>query len=284
MARTSAPDLTSAADELYALPKEEFIARRGELVKQARDAGEPEVAARIGKLAKPTTAAWLANQLARQEPRAVADFVDLGARLREAHGRLDGGTVRTLSAQRTEQVRELLALVREIADGTLTDTVLRDIESMLTTALADPAAARALSAGRMTSAKNLGAPDWPLSLVAAPEPREEREPAPEKPDPKQARRIERARDELKAARAEVKEAEAARSESERTLEEIEDAATTAADRVRELERELETAQRDARTARRDNKGAREAVREAGRRSDRAWRAVQQAEQALSELE
>ncbi len=58
-------DLEEVADELYAVPPGEFIARRQERVQQARADGDRGLAQAIGALAKPATAAWVVNVLVR---------------------------------------------------------------------------------------------------------------------------------------------------------------------------------------------------------------------------
>ena len=63
-------DLDEVADELYAVPPDEFVAVRKQRQDDARAAGNRTLAREIGALPKPTTAAWVANLLARQQ-RAV---------------------------------------------------------------------------------------------------------------------------------------------------------------------------------------------------------------------
>jgi len=75
---TSAAGLNQVADELDRLAPEEFTAARTVQEKQARQAGDRELAARIHRLAKPTVAAWLANQLARATDHPVSDATAQG--------------------------------------------------------------------------------------------------------------------------------------------------------------------------------------------------------------
>jgi hypothetical protein len=56
-------DADELADELYALPPEQFTAAPNTRAKEAKAAGEKETAARIAALRKPTVLAWLANPL-----------------------------------------------------------------------------------------------------------------------------------------------------------------------------------------------------------------------------
>ncbi|MFZ2528890.1 MAG: hypothetical protein WAX14_14760, partial [Rhodococcus sp. (in: high G+C Gram-positive bacteria)] len=93
-------DPEEIADELYGLDPNEFVAVRNERVAQAREAGDGAAATTIGKLRKPTVAAWLVNALARERTDELAALLDLGSALRTAQRRLSGDDLRTLSAQR----------------------------------------------------------------------------------------------------------------------------------------------------------------------------------------
>lgn len=69
----------------YAVQPSAFVAARTEAARAARDAGDRELAAAIGKLRPPALAAWALNLLARDD---VAGLVALGAELREAQQQL----------------------------------------------------------------------------------------------------------------------------------------------------------------------------------------------------
>jgi len=279
-------DLDTAADELYAGTRAEFTARRKELAKQAKAAGDVRLAAEIDKLAKPTTSAWIANHLARDPSSDVDEIASLGEALRAAHANLAGAELRTLSQQRTRLVNTLLKQASRL--GTLTEAITRELEDIFTTAIADAEVARVLLAGRLTSAKDLAAAAaaWP-SLDATPAPRPVRE------RPKKARtdrelavlegQREAVRKELAKARAAVKEAEADRTEEERILEEAQRAAEEATERVRRVYEELEAAETAEKDARRRVGSASRSVKDAERRAGQAWRLVQEAEQKLADL-
>src|ERR687892_1416203 len=90
--RTSVADeLDQQIDSLFGMPLDRFIPERDALAKQLRTTGEREDADRVKGLRKPTVPAWALNQLARQDPRGVADVVELGARLRDAQRRAISG-------------------------------------------------------------------------------------------------------------------------------------------------------------------------------------------------
>ena len=280
-------DLEAAADELYAGTRAEFTARRKELAKQAKAAGDTRLAAEIDKLAKPTTSAWIANQLARDASSDVDEIVSLGEALRTAHANLAGAELRTLSQQRTRLVNTLLKQASRL--GTLTEAITRELEDIFTTAIADAEVARVLLAGRLTSAKDLAAAAaaWPSS-DGTPVARPVRErPKKARTDRELAaleRQREAMREEVASAKAAVKEAEADRTEEERILEEAQRVAEEATERVRQVYEELEAAETAEKDARRRVGSASRSVKDAERRAGQAWRLVQEAEQKLADLE
>ena len=281
-------DLDAAADELYAGAREDFTPRRKELAKQAKTAGDVRLAAEIDKLAKPTTSAWLANQLARDPSSDVDEIASLGEALRAAHANLAGAELRTLSQQRTRLVNTLVKQAGKLSQ--LTEGITRELEDIFTTAIADPEVARVLLAGRLTSAKDLAAAAaaWPSTETTAAVPtRPARERKKTRTDREQAeleRERKAARQELADARAAVKEAEADRTEEERILAEAQQAADEATERVRRVYEELDVAETAEKDARRRVGSASRSVKDAERRAGQAWRLVQQAEQKLADVE
>ena len=283
-------DLDSAAEELYAGTREDFTPRRKELAKAAKAAGDPKLAAAIDKLAKPTTSAWLANQLARDPDADVDQVAELGDALREAHANLAGADLKSLSQQRTKLVNTLVKQAGRLNGAALTESVTRELEEIFTTAIADGDVARVLLAGRLTSAKELAA-----TVAAWPEVSGDRAPVarPAKPKRKpdltgrekaeQDRKLAKAREELEAARSAVKEAEADRAEEERILADAQRIADEATEEVRRVYEELDAAETREKEARRRVGSASRSVKDAERRASQAWRLVQQAERALEEL-
>jgi hypothetical protein len=151
-------DLGTVVDTLYGLPRDEFTPARDQLVKQARAAGERELATAIGKLRRPTVAAWAVNQLARHRPDELGALTELGSRLRAAHRELDGTALRELSVRRRELLAQLQRTAHQVAGEvgvTLSETVGRDIEEMFGAALAEEGSTRALVSGRLSALKEL---------------------------------------------------------------------------------------------------------------------------------
>ena len=286
-------DLDSAAEELYAGSREDFTPRRKELAKAAKTAGDAKLAATIDKLAKPTTSAWLANQLARDASSDVDEVAELGDALREAHANLSGADLKSLSQKRTQLVNLLVKQAGKLNGSPLTESVMRELEEIFTTAIADADIARVLLAGRLTSAKDLAATAaaWPeISGDRAPVARPARPPKATKTkelsDEERSERDEKltkAREELDRARSTVKEAEADRAEEERILTEAQRLADQATEEVRRVYEELDAAENQEKEARRRVGSASRSVKDAERRASQAWRLVQQAERALEEL-
>lgn len=282
-------DLDAAADELYAGAREDFTPRRKELAKEAKSAGDPKLAAAIEKLAKPTTSAHLANQLARDPDADVDEIAVLGDEFREAHANLEGADLRALSQRRTKLVGSLVQRAGKLNGAPLTEGVTRELEEIFTTAIADAEVARVLIAGRLTSAKDLAAAAaaWPSATPTGVVPRRPPKTPKKERTPREDAELERkraaARQELDDARSAVKEAEADRKEEERILAETQKTADAATERVRRIYEELDAAEAEEKEARRRVGSASRSVKDAERRAGQAWRLVQQAEQKLEEL-
>ncbi|MCY7372840.1 MAG: hypothetical protein LH461_03960 [Spirochaetaceae bacterium] len=116
-------DVDAVADELYGLAPNAFTPRRDALVKQARSAGDREAAAEM-------------------------------AALREATTTLAGPELRALFSQRQQLVHTLVEQARFLGQEEgqrVTEDAARGLEDTFSAALADPAAAQALSAGRLVA-------------------------------------------------------------------------------------------------------------------------------------
>ena len=147
-------DLDSVAGELYGLDPGDFVSARSECAAQARRAGNRELTAAIGRLRKPTVAAWMVNLLARERGDELAALLDLGDSLRAAQRRLSGSDMRALSAQRRRIVTALERAAADHADERgrhATESALREVGQTLNAALADPDVAEAVRAGRLAS-------------------------------------------------------------------------------------------------------------------------------------
>lgn len=252
-------ELDAVADELYGLRPGEFTAARDRRAKEARAAGDRDLAERIHRLRRPTTAAWAGNLLVREQHEEVEALLRLGESLRQAHQELDGEQLRQLSA---EQLRVISALGRQAqqlaadAGQRIGESARREVEQTLHAALADPEAGREWARGRLTASL-----DAPAGFPAP----SGRQPAPAPRKTRGRDTDDRAREAEREARARAGERDAARREADAA----EDRRRTAQERTGELRRALEEAEREERQAG-------EEARKAQQRLDRAERAVEAA--------
>jgi len=147
--------LAEVADELYGLPPGEFIATRDERARQAKSAGQREDSAAIRKLARPTTSAWLVNQLTRGAADQLGRLFEVAEALQQAQRTLAGDRLRELSGQRRQVVSDLLPVAARIAEEAgqvASGAVLEEVRATLEAALADQDARDAVRAGRLTKA------------------------------------------------------------------------------------------------------------------------------------
>ncbi|HEU4513746.1 MAG TPA: hypothetical protein VFR87_11635 [Nocardioidaceae bacterium] len=139
-----------AAEELYGLRPEEFVARRNALAKEAKDAGDKELSEQVKKLAKASTAAWVVNMLVRHDPEQVEQILELGAALREAQESMAGDQLRELGKQRRQLTaavtRQARALAAELGER-VGDPIADQVEATLHAAMVDEDAAKAVRTG-----------------------------------------------------------------------------------------------------------------------------------------
>jgi len=132
-------------DALYALPLVEFTRARNELARSLRKEGRRDEADAVSGLRKPTLAAWVVNQLARERRSEVESLLDGAAAIKA--GGVDG------DARFRAGVDVLLRSARQIltdADRKPTDSVLQEVATTLRASAA--AAPDELAAGRLSEA------------------------------------------------------------------------------------------------------------------------------------
>jgi chromosome segregation ATPase len=270
---TSAATLDEIADELYGLAPEEFTAARTAREKEARQARDQKLAAGIHHLAKPTVAAWLANQLARERPDEFQALPDLGAGLRQATERLVGDDLRQLSRQQHELVYALVEQAKQLARASghpVSEATARGLEDTLYAALADEHAAEQLLAGRLTEPlERSGFGDWATTDARAPSHVAPAR-APQRRQQRGEEQLRRAERDLAEAERALTKATKARDETQVKAADADQAAVAAQGEVEELRRQLDEASADASEADRH-------------RRERA-KTLQQAERAVSEAE
>ncbi|RBY90987.1 hypothetical protein [Blastococcus sp. TF02A-30] len=304
-------EFDEVADELYAVPPDDFIALRTTRQDEAKDDGDRALAKAIGGLPKPSTAAWVCNLLVRARRAEIEGLVELGGLLREAQENLAGDELRALNKQRAQLLnalgRQAAALAREQGHRVST-AIAGQVEDTLRAAMADPEAGEALLSGRLTGAlsySGLGTvgrrPD--LRVVR---PEEPARPAPARSakargDAEQRRREreeerrraaeEQRRTELAQARAALEDAEETAGEARAAAEEERRAAEAADDRrvrtrarVAELSEQLAQAEREDAEADAELKRAERRSRTAEREAADAEAALETARARLAELE
>lgn len=270
-------DFDAVAEELYAGPREAFIATRAERAAEAKQDGDAELARRIKELRKPSIAAWLVNQLARQHADELADLAELGEQLRQAHEDLDGERLRELSTQKRAAVERLADRVRSLGPEP-TSGVLDQVTGTLEAAVSSADVAATVAAGRLDAAvAPSGFEQWLIAPVGSgsrgtPAPRKPATSAEPSVDDSPAARRRQAK--LAAAVEEAAAADAAREEAEQVLATADDATEQAATAAAELQTRLAAAERELRKRREVAGQARRAYDAAVRAADAAQRAVQ----------
>ncbi len=293
-------DVDAVVDELYGLTPAEFTAARDSRVREARAAGDTAAAKQIGALRKPATAAWLANLLVRADREEAEALLHLGAELRGAQQRLDGEEMRRLSSQRQAVITAMVRRAVRLAGQPIGQAPARQLEDTLRAVLADPDAADAFAAGRMTTPlqhSGLGPAGVHLRLVPS---RSEAAPTNAKPAPKAApptktrpavktgptpdqRRLERARHELEQARKSADSADSALAEARGLAEEAGATRDELRKKVEELAGALEQARNAEAGAAVDARQARRGVQQAERAAHAARRRVAEREAAVARL-
>ena len=253
--------------ELICVKPEEFTALRTKLVAAAKKRGDASAAKRISAARRPTTAAWVVNQLAHRNEDVKRSLTDLGERLRAAHAAMDGDTIRQLSSEQRSLVNELVRAAFEGADLTNPSAALReDVIGTLQAAVADPDVTARL--GRLVKAERWsGFGDFGDTTTVSTGARSSKA----KAEPKQTRR-KPARDERRESAREMEEAKTALAAAERAKD--------------DADNELSERQTDLAVARLRHDEMRQRLKEAERNlgaADTAYGRAKQASRAAAEL-
>jgi hypothetical protein len=261
-------DLETALTSLYQSSREEFIPARADLVKQARAAGQRDLAGQIAAARKPTVAAWLLNQVGHEYPADLDTIAELADALRAAHQELAADQLRALSQQRNDLLRTMddraLRIARR-ANVTITAAVSEAVREAFTAALLDPAVLATLRTGRLSTVPgaeaSTGWPTWD-GIPAT---------APSKPPAAQRHAARRAEAEEEAALTEQARAEA------------EEALNAARQRAEEADAELAAARNRVEQARFEQRTAKLATVTAQHDYEHAERNARAARRALTDL-
>jgi hypothetical protein len=281
-------DLGSAAADLYGLPPDEFVAARTAAQRTARAGGDRDLAAQIRRLAKPTTVAWLVNQLVREHPDEIGPLLELGAGLREATATLSGEQLRTLSQQQHRVIHALVQQARSLGQAAghpVTEATARGVEEALRAALADGALAEQLASGRLAGRlEHVGFAPVTGDAQPPPQPtanqartRSHQDQLPPSDQAQQRRRAE-----LRQAEQAVAEAEVASQQAAAAHRDAQTAADSAQAAVRELADVLQRLKDRLDRTVHDRLAAERAQRQAEAARDRAERTARQAVRRLED--
>jgi hypothetical protein len=294
-------DLNSVADELYALPPQDFTEVRNTRAKAAKSAGDKKLATDIAALRRPSTSAWAVNLLARERADLVEQLLELADALRTAQETLSGPELRALSTQRHRVIASVVGEARKLAaaqGAKVSDAVGRELEATFDAALADPQAAEAVSSGRLSTALSYA------GLGAVPDEAGAAKPAvaspPATPKPKaggtRERDAKRKREEVERERAEarraaqqavrdaerdVQTAEAERDSAVNSHQQAESARDAAQQRVADLTAQLELAQADLSAASAEVRERKRATQRAEHKAEEAHRRAERARASFS---
>jgi hypothetical protein len=145
-------EFADVARELLLVAPQDFVAERTARQRAVRK-DDRALATEIGKLRKPSPAAWVIDLLAHDG--ALDDAVDLGPALRKAQADADPDAIRTLRRQRAEVVEALAQAGADLASDAghpVTPAVLEQVRSTIEAAMADPHAGAAVRSGLLVTA------------------------------------------------------------------------------------------------------------------------------------
>jgi hypothetical protein len=298
-----ADQVRDIADELYALPPEDFVAARDERAAEAKKAGDRDLARHITAFWRPSVAAWAVNRLVREQPQEIDQLLALGGRLRAAQEGLAGDELRELNRRRHEVLQAIARQAAELAESDgrpLAESIQRQVQTTLGAAMADPVAGAAVRSGLLTGDLEstgfgpvevddaVALPPDPAvieQLAATPPPLDggSGTEAPPRPGRKSSSAagirddviVQRRREEAERAVQEAEELVAhaahARDSAQGQMEEIARRRSALADRIRDLTRKLQEARTEdeevageERRARRDLEAAARSLRAAER--------------------
>jgi hypothetical protein len=141
------PGLDERADALYALPLDRFTAERDALAKALKADGDKDAAAEVGRLTKPTQAAWAVNAAVREDPKAAQALVEAARVLAAAQQELLGGGDPTALRAAAGRAREAVDALLDAAPAA--GAAVEKVRATLHAATVDPEVLREVAAGRV---------------------------------------------------------------------------------------------------------------------------------------
>ena len=147
--------LRAAVEQLYAVAPGEFTALRARLAKEAKSAGDADLAKAITGLRKPTVAAWALNHYVREHGDELEELRSFAELLREAQRTLDSEQLRLLGrerAKRVDAVADRVAAEAQSAGQPLGAGVAQEVRDTLTALIADEDAEVSVLTGALVRA------------------------------------------------------------------------------------------------------------------------------------
>jgi hypothetical protein len=151
--------LTAVADDVYAVPLDDFTSTRNARASAAKKSGQRELATAVAALPKPSAAAWASNLLFRSSEDVARDLARLREHISAATTAGDRDAVKKLSGSRHSLIRSLVDDARALAEAAgrgLSPAALDELSEALSAALADRFVAAAMSTGRLIRAPEPG--------------------------------------------------------------------------------------------------------------------------------
>ena len=253
--RAKPPDsVKRAADELYGLPLQDFVAARNAQAKELRGADRRDEAEAVRELQKPTLPSWVVNQLARGRELDVRRLAKAGESLQK--GPADAAGFAEARREEAEVLRRLLRAARDVLEAAgrpPSGTTLERVGTNLRAAAVSDDQRDALLRGRLV--EDLEPAGFEALARSAAAVRSKRKTS--------ASGTPRSRtaQQLKTARRKADQAEAEAESLERTVARAEDELASAKRAARDAERRLEGAKSKAERARRQAERAAAALRD-----------------------
>jgi ABC-type transporter Mla subunit MlaD len=233
-----AEPLVRESQQLYALPLSEFTAARNARAKALKPK-DPELAAAVAALPKPSVAAGALNELVHEDPSEIRALVQSGKRLRQAQeAAVAGKKGADLNDAIAEHRGALDRVQRDLRRRKLSGPTLEKATQTLRVASLDPDLWPLLERGLLhedLTASGFGLDPGLVPARATPSPkRPAKKPAPPKPDKATEKRRREARERLRDAKAALAEAEKRARVAARELERARADVERARERAEEL--------------------------------------------------
>jgi hypothetical protein len=237
--------LPEEGERLLAVAPAEFVAERGRVARELRDAGRLEDAEAVAALRKPSLVVLAVNRAARDRPQVARDAAAAAEQVlaTQLAGDADAYRAATRDLERALELLADVALAHAAPSGkTATEATARRVRDLLRAAASDPEGRPALARGALLEELEAAGFAALAGAVPAPAARKPRRRSGEVTGETAAKKRERDRKRARAQelRGELAEAEAALREAERSLKRAtqeHERAAKKADRLREaLER------------------------------------------------